>query len=226
MECINLNDSFYAIHDSCMSFIIKFTHSREIWLFNAFDGCQHAIFRKGVKYSQISKIVIVDLSARNISGLLGLLSSLSLSGRRKPLHIYGPSGLGEYIDLSKKYSHTNFCYSVYLYIVKSGVIIDHWNCKIYAMIKYHYFELLMFTHIRPGKFEITKAKDFNIISGPLYGKLKQSLYFILPDGCILAGTYFINNNYIGIKNSLLNNVYHTRRYVESSIYTNMLIYRL
>nr|YP_009300422.1 hypothetical protein BI106_gp186 [Campylaephora sungminbooi]AKU47341.1 hypothetical protein [Campylaephora sungminbooi]ALN11788.1 hypothetical protein 263 [Campylaephora sungminbooi] len=226
MECINLNDGFNAIHDICMSFILKLTHLREVWLFNSFDGCQHTILRKGVKFNQISKIIIIDLNINTISGLLGILSSFSLSGRKKPLHIYGPSGLAEYIDLCKKYSHTNFCYSIYLYILASGVTIDHWNYKMYVMIRYHYFELLIFTHIRPGKFELNKAEKFNIMSGPLYGKLKQGLHFILPDGFILDGTYFINNNYVGLKNSLFNNIYHTRRYVENNINSNMLIYRL
>jgi len=226
MECINLNDGFNVIHGICMSFIIKLTHFKEVWLFNAFDGCQHAILQKGVKFNQISKIIILDLNIETIAGLLGILSSFNSGGRKKPLHIYGPVGLLEYIDLGKKYSHTNFCYSIHIYILTSGVMIDHWNYKIYVMMRYHYFELLIFTHVKPGKFEIIKAKNFNIVSGPLYGKLKQGLHFILPDGFILDGTYFINNNYIGVKNNLFNNMYHTRRYVENSINSNMLIYRL
>lgn len=223
MQFISLNNGFHTIHHMKMSFIVKLTHLKEIWLFNSFDGCQHLILKYGIKINQISKIIILDLNINNISGLLGILSSLNLSNREKPLHIYGPLGLEEYIDLGKKYSHTNFCYSIFFYVLTSGLIIDHCNYQIYIMIKYHYFELSVFTRIKPGKFELIKAEKFNIISGPLYGKLKKNLHFMLPDGCILDGIFFISNNYIGIKSNLFKDTYHTRQYLENSYDSNILV---
>lgn len=224
MECINLNNGLNIVNDINMSFIMQLTHLKELWLFNSFDGCQQIILKQGLKISQISKIIITDLNTEIISGLVGILSSLSLSNRNKPLHIYAPYGLREYIDLSKKYSHTNFCYRIYLHVLRPGIIIDHLSCKVYIMMKSYYFELLIFTNVKPGKFEIIKAKHFKVIPGPLYGNLKNASHFILPDGFMLDGTNFISNYYVGIKNNVFSNFYHHRRYVESIINSNILIY--
>lgn len=226
MEYINLNNSFKAIYTSSMSFILKLNYLQEAWLFNVFDGCQHLILKHGIKANQISKIIILDLNIDNISGLLGILSSLSLSNRDKPLHIYGPLGLVEYLDLGKKYSHTNFCYAIDLHILTPGLIINHCNYRVYVTRKYHSFDFLIYGCLQPGKFDIIRAKKFNIASGPLYGKLKQNLSFLLPDGFIVDGSYFINDNYIGIKKSLCKNVYHTRKYIENAVDSNILIYTL
>lgn len=226
MECINLNNSVNVIHNISMSFILKLTYLQEIWLFNTFDGCQHIILQQGIKINQISKIIIIDLNIDKIAGLLGILSSLSLINRSKPLHIYGPVGLIEYLDLSKKYSHTNFCYSIYLHILIPGLIVDHFNYQVYIMMKYNSFDLLVYGRSQPGKFNIVKAKKFNILSGPLYGKLKQNLYFLLPDGFILDGSNFINDNHIGAKYNIFKNIYHTRQFFENTIKSNILIYSL
>nr|YP_009297048.1 hypothetical protein Ceram_115 [Ceramium japonicum]AOM66391.1 hypothetical protein Ceram_115 [Ceramium japonicum] len=226
MECINLNNGLNIVHNMSMGFVVQFTHLKEVWLFNSFDGCQHIILKKGIKINQISKIIIRDLKTNTIAGLLGILSSLSLSHRKESVHIYGPLGLEQYIDLGKKYSHTNFCYNIYLYVLTPGIIIDHWSCKVYIMMKCYSFTILLFTHVKPGKFEISKAQDFRIISGPLYGKLKKGLDFIAPDGFILDGNNFICNNYVGIKNSIFFNIYNYRQSVENMPTANILIYSL
>nr|QCI08178.1 ribonuclease Z [Pterothamnion crispum] len=226
MKFIGLNHRFNFIGHSKTSFIIKLTHCKDIWLFNCCDGCQQSIVKQGIKINQISKIIITELNIEIISGLLGLLSSLNLSSRNKPLHIYAPLGLSEYIDLGKKYCHTNFCYSIYVHILRRGLIIDHMNYRIYTMLKYHYFEFIIVAREKYGKFSLNKANNFNIITGPLYGKLKHGFSFILPDGVVLNGYDFTDINDIGIKFVLIINLYHFRPSIENSLYVNLMQYKL
>jgi len=226
MEFISVNYGFRVFDYLKCNFVLKLNYVREVWLFNVCDGCQQILLQKGIKLNQISKIIITDLHSSTTSGLLGILCSLNLSNRRKPLYIYAPLGITEYLNLCKKYSHTNFGYKIYVYVLTPGLIIDHNNYKVYTIIKYHYFELLILSHQISGKFAVNKAYTFNLISGPLYGKLKQNSNFILPDGCILSGSYFTNQHNSGIKTMILIHQYHDRWYWEHGVNLYMILYRL
>lgn len=226
MEFISANYSFHIFDYLKVNFVVKLTYSREVWLFNVCDGCQQILLKQNIKINQISKIIITDLHSNTISGLLGLLCSLNLSNRCNPIYIYAPLGIREYINSCKKYSHTNFGYNIYIYVLTSGLIIDHNNYKVYTIVKYHYFELLILSHQISGKFAVNKAYDFNLISGPLYGHLKQNLNFILPDGCILSGRFFTHQYSPGIKAIILAHKYHDRWYCEHSFNSHIILYRL
>ena len=104
-------------------------------MFNCCEGFQSYIFFKHIKMNNLSKIIITDLHINNIAGLLGLLSSLNSIGRIKELHIYGPEGLSAYLELGKKYSHTNFGYTVYIHILSHGLIINYSKYRIYTIEK-------------------------------------------------------------------------------------------
>lgn len=63
-----------------------------------------------VKVSKINHIFISHLHGDHYYGLLGLLSSYSLSKRTTPLTIFGPRGLDEIITTNFRYSNTKLSY--------------------------------------------------------------------------------------------------------------------
>jgi len=226
MECISLNHGFSFVWNNKTNFIIRLICIREIWLINPADGCQHSMNSQGVKINQITKVLITNLHIDSISGLLGVLSSLNLSGRIKPLHIYAPVGLEEYLDLGKKYSHTNFCYMLYIHPLNKGLMIDYAYYRLYISIRNNFFEFFLLTREKYGKFLLDRAIRFSIISGPLYGKLKKNLNFILPDGFVLNGYNFTQESYTGLKICLILKKYHLRQYFENSINSDVIIQQL
>nr|QCI04975.1 ribonuclease Z [Callithamnion tetricum] len=219
MEILCLSQKVAFINQTSISFIIKFTAFKEIWLINCCQGCQHMLIDHKIKLNQISKIFITSLHYDNISGLLGILSSLNLIKRIKPLYIYGPHGLQHYLDLGKKYSRTNFAYLLHLDVVDlyNKVIINHKNYKLYSILYNFYYELCIVELEIPGKFILNKVKHLNLFPGPLYGKLKKSCIFILPDGVILKGNKFVVCADKGLKLCLLYNRYHSRLAIETSL---------
>uniref|UniRef100_UPI0030025BA7 Ribonuclease Z n=1 Tax=Anunuuluaehu liula TaxID=3049639 RepID=UPI0030025BA7 len=217
MKIINLTYAHpYKIHAKT-SFALNFKYFKEIWIFNCNQGCQHILANKNIRISQIFRIIITELHAENISGLLGLLSSLNLIQRNKTLHIYSPKGLEKYLELGKKYSQTNFNYRLYLHTLKTGLIINSYTHQVYTFANNSKFEFSIIDKEKYGKFKLNKAKIFNLILGPLYSKLKKGSQFLLPDGYILDGNYFTENNNYGIKVSFILNKYHKRNSVEISV---------
>ncbi|CCP38056.1 conserved hypothetical plastid protein (plastid) [Chondrus crispus] len=214
MQIINLNRLHPHTRHNKSSFVFDFKYINEIWIFNCHQGCQHTLAHEKIKMNQISKIIITDLNNENISGLLGLLSSLSLIRRNKALHIYCPKNLKKYLELGKKYSQTNFHYSLYLHILKTGLTINSQTYQVYTLINQSKFEFIVISKEKYGKFKLDEAKNFNLVEGPLYGKLKKGFKFLLPDGYILDGNYFTSNNYQGIKVSCFSTKYNKRDSIE------------
>nr|YP_010902991.1 ribonuclease Z [Hypnea pseudomusciformis]WCH55045.1 ribonuclease Z [Hypnea pseudomusciformis]WCH55444.1 ribonuclease Z [Hypnea pseudomusciformis]WCH56638.1 ribonuclease Z [Hypnea pseudomusciformis] len=172
--------------------------------------------KKKLKINQISNIIITEKNIDNISGLLGLLSSLSLINRKKKLNIYVSKGIEKYIILGKKYAKTNFRYCIYLHILKTGLIIKNQEYQIYTFNNQFIFEFLLTAKNKYGQFKLNKAQKFQFPVGPIYGKLKNGYSFLLPDGIIIEGYKFTNFHNSGVKNSILINKYHTRNSIEMS----------
>nr|QCI08317.1 ribonuclease Z [Ptilothamnion sphaericum]QCI08338.1 ribonuclease Z [Ptilothamnion sphaericum] len=207
------------------SFIFKLNHCRDIILFNCSESLQSYIVIKQMRINHISRIIITNLDISNLSGLLGLLSSLNLIGRVKDLHIYGPKGLSSYIDLCKKYSHTNFKYMVYVHVLTNGLIINHNQYRIYMFISIDYFDFFMVASEISGKFLIQQANQQNLFPGPLYSQLKKGFTFILPDGLILDGFKFTSINNQGCQFSFILNSYYSRKLKEKLGESTILLYK-
>ncbi|MBC7425500.1 MAG: ribonuclease Z [Bacteroidia bacterium] len=69
------------------------------------EGTQTQLVRYGIKLSAINYICISHLHGDHYFGLIGLISTMSLNGRKLPLHIIAPSPLKEIIELQLKYGH-------------------------------------------------------------------------------------------------------------------------
>lgn len=213
----------------CVSLAIHLNQASEIWLFNCSESTQHVLIRSQIKLSLISKIFITSFNLDNISGLLGLLSTLNLDDRNKSLDIYGPTRLQAYLKLNSKYSQTNFSYSIRVHNLKLyNTFFDTFHIvRAIPLAKTNQeFGYIITFRQNLGKFNLSHATVFNIIRGPLYGKLKQHNNFITPDGQEIQGKQFSETSYKGQKiiimpkiqcNKMLKELYWKANYV---IYTN------
>lgn len=187
---------------STSSFLIKFSQRGDVWLFNCVESCQHILSIKKIKISQIKKIVITDNSITNISGLLGLLSSISLNTTTERIDLFCPGGLQYYLFGGRKYSQTNFRYKLYLHNLSYELIFHQlstsctnlYNIYLHGSDNYNY---LLLSQQRSGPFNSIKAFNYSIPFGPLYGDLKLGKQFILPDGFIVCNKKFVCGYFLG-----------------------------
>ena len=66
----------------------------------------------GIKLSRIDHILISHLHGDHYYGLIGLLSTMHLYGRKKELKLIGPPGLSEIITLQLRYSETSLNFNI------------------------------------------------------------------------------------------------------------------
>ncbi|RLJ04760.1 MAG: ribonuclease Z [Candidatus Aenigmatarchaeota archaeon] len=60
------------------------------FLFDCGEGTQRQIFSSGMNFMRLDNIFITHWHADHFAGLLGLLETMSLEKRTKPLYVYGP----------------------------------------------------------------------------------------------------------------------------------------
>ncbi|UIR55299.1 ribonuclease Z [Sphingobacterium sp. SRCM116780] len=86
--------------------------NEQLFLIDCGEGTQMQLNRYGIKSNKISHIFISHLHGDHYLGLIGLLSSMHLIGRKSDLHLYGPIGLDEILAVQFKYSETMLRYNL------------------------------------------------------------------------------------------------------------------
>jgi len=86
--------------------------NEKFMLIDCGEATQNQLLHFGLKANRIDQIFISHLHGDHYLGLVGLLSSLHLNGRIKPMDIFGPSGLLEIIELQFKLSQTVLKYPI------------------------------------------------------------------------------------------------------------------
>ncbi|MFQ5640748.1 MAG: ribonuclease Z [bacterium] len=160
----------------------------EILLFDCGEGAQIQFQKAQLKPGKLTKIFISHLHGDHFYGLIGLLTSFQLLGRSKPISLWGPQGIGSYVNFMQKLSRLSFNYQIDVHEVAAGTTETHWDFgeyRIVAMPLEHSIFTLGFRlqdKARPGKFFIEKAEQLGVPEGPLRGKLQKGETITLPSG--------------------------------------------
>lgn len=97
------------------------------------EGTQHQMLRFGIKSQRIDDIFISHLHGDHYLGLVGLLSSLHLNGRTKPMNLYGPAALQEILDVNFKHSQTQIRYPINFISIdpaRSTCIFENYDVRV------------------------------------------------------------------------------------------------
>lgn len=78
--------------------------NEELYLIDCGEGTQLQLNKFGIKRNKIKYIFISHLHGDHYLGLVGLLSSMHLNGRKDEIDIFGPPELKELIELHLKHS--------------------------------------------------------------------------------------------------------------------------
>ena len=82
------------------------------FLIDCGEGTQLRLTHHKIKAQKIDHIMISHLHGDHYLGLVGLLSSMNLLGRKKKLILHGPNGLEEIITTQFRYSQTSLNYLI------------------------------------------------------------------------------------------------------------------
>ncbi|HWR28039.1 MAG TPA: ribonuclease Z [Candidatus Thermoplasmatota archaeon] len=157
----------------------------EIILFDCGEGTQRQFQQSNLSYMQISKIFITHFHGDHFLGIPGLIQTMQLNDRDKPLHIYGPKGMVELTNQLLTLGYFRPSYRVIAHEVTDGEEIKFDGYSISALKVSHNVPALAYSvkeYQRAGKFNKSKALKMGIPEGPLFSKLQKGQTIILPNG--------------------------------------------
>jgi ribonuclease Z len=89
-------------------------HER-MYLVDCGEGTQERLREAGVNFLRIDQVFISHLHGDHYLGLVGLISSMHLMGRRTPLHVHAPADLREVVELQLRVSGTFLRYPLHFH---------------------------------------------------------------------------------------------------------------
>ncbi|MBK0383236.1 ribonuclease Z [Pedobacter sp. SD-b] len=84
------------------------------------EGTQQQMLRFGIKYHKIDYIFISHLHGDHYFGLVGLISSMHLNGRKKPLYLFAPKEIKEILEVQFKHSATVIKFPIEYYATQNN----------------------------------------------------------------------------------------------------------
>ncbi len=155
-------------------------YGEDAFLWDCGEGSQRQMMKARASFMKISSIFITHWHADHWAGLIGLMQTMNMEGRKKPLHIYGPEAerfVSDLLDLdywgprfrviphnvpyqgdSMTLVHEGKGYSIFSIPVKHSV----------PSVGYAFHEGDVWN------VDIKKANKVGLEEGPLVGKLKRN----------------------------------------------------
>ncbi len=165
--------------------------NNELLLIDAGEGMQIQLRKYKHKFNKIQHIFISHLHGDHFFGLPGFLSSLRLIGREKPMHIYGPVGLKQIIELIFKLTQTDINYPLFFHELgssESEVILETDKFTVKTIpLEHRVYTNGFLIREKPAlrKLNIEAVKQYPEIETWAYHNLKRGKDFVREDGSII-----------------------------------------
>ncbi len=162
-----------------------------VFLFDCGEDVQRQIERAGFGLNKKMAVFISHIHADHVIGLPGLLLRFSLLGRIKPLDIYGPSELLEYVRVNQETIHLGTTFECTVYGINEGPVLDVQDISVSAFEVSHRGVAFgyEFTHNLPtGRFLPERAKELGVPKGCMWGALSRGESIKLEDGSEILPT--------------------------------------
>lgn len=165
----------------------------KLYLIDCAEGTQLQLRRYLNRIQRLHAIFISHLHGDHFFGLVGLISSLHLLGRKNELHVYGPQGLEEIIAIQLLYSHTELAYDLIFHVTNpeiSELIYDDNDLQVTTIplehrIPTHGFIFKEKPGLRKIKQEVVLSEEIPYTE---YERIKRGEDYVMADGTVLLNS--------------------------------------
>ena len=154
----------------------------EVILMDCGEGVQRRVLSESLGLGSDMSILITHLHGDHVTGLLGLLQTMSLAQRRKPLNVVGPEKLLKWLEVTAELLHIGLTFPIQFSAAKPGVVLRTGAFRVRAARANH--SIQAFSYVveelgRPGVFYPEKAKALKVPEGKLWSRLQKGRSVIL-----------------------------------------------
>jgi len=160
-----------------------------VLLFDAGEDVQRQFEKAQLGMNKKMAIFVSHVHADHVLGLPGLLLRFSLLGRIKPLNIYGPKELIEYVKVSQSTINLGTTFEAVVHAIGPGEIFSQQDLSVKSFEVEHRGYALGY-EIKwarsTGKFLPSKAEKLGVPKGPLWKLLASGESIKLEDGTTIS----------------------------------------
>jgi len=161
------------------------------FLIDCGEGTQRQLRVHKIGFSKINHIFISHLHGDHFFGLIGLLSTFGILNRVKELHVFGPKGIKEIIEIQLQYSKSHVNYPIIFHELsskKSELIFGDEKVSVTTIPLKHrvYTNGFLFKEKeKPRILDITKVVMYKDIDKSQYNNIKAGKDVFLDDGEVI-----------------------------------------
>ncbi len=200
-----------------------------VFLFDCGENAQMRMLQAGIKRSKIECIFISHFDVDHYSGLIGLLSTLQLQRREKPLRIAGPAGIQEYVEWNLKFSGVELGFEIIFIEVEEGTdearVIDEDDYYVEARALKHRRYCLGYRFQekdRPGKVNAELAAEMGVTEDQHFKDLKSGKDVTLSDGTVVKSSDIVGHPRPGDSFAYVTDTEYCPNAVKLALNTNIL----
>ncbi len=160
----------------------------EVILMDCGEGVQRQVMSAGIGLNRPTTILITHLHGDHVTGLLGLLQTMGMAQRSRPLTVVGPSALSKWLEVTSRLLNIGLTYRLQFVTAKAGAVFRTQDFDIKAARADHSVEsyaYLVSERPRPGTFYPKKARRLGIPEGKLWSRLQKGRKVLLNGKTIL-----------------------------------------
>jgi ribonuclease Z len=158
-------------------------------MFDCGEGVQRQMVKAKVGFHRKMKVFVSHMHGDHVLGLPGLLQTMALMGREKKLEVYGPEGIGRFLECVRESLQFGLTFPVEVHEVQSdGVVSEEKDYTVEAARSNHVVNSWSYAFVekpRAGKFYPKKAKASGVPEGELWSKLQHGESVELADGRVV-----------------------------------------
>ncbi len=163
----------------------------KLFLIDCGEGTQMQLRRHKIKMQRIQHIFISHLHGDHYLGLVGLISSMHLLGRKNSLHLYGPPELEELVKLNLKVSQTYLEFPIIYHPVSGNELkleFEDKTLEVYSFPLKHRIPchgFLFKEKTKPPKIRKEIIQEYNLMPSQIL-LLKNRKEVVLENGEVLT----------------------------------------
>lgn len=162
----------------------------KLFMIDCGEGTQLQIRRSKLNFTKIYAVFISHLHGDHVLGLIGMLSTFGLQGRKSALHVYAPSDYEQLLQLELKVYCPNLGYEIVFHPLQTdihSVIYDDRSLSVETIPLNHRIPCCGFLfREKAGQRHIRRDMiDFYHIPLSQINNLKAGLDWVSPDGEII-----------------------------------------
>ena len=163
-------------------------NAEQSFLIDCGEGTQMQMLKYKIRSSKINHIFISHLHGDHYFGLIGLLTSMGLSGRKHELHLYANASLKNIIDLQLQAANAHLPYKLHFHeLLQEGIIMEDKKIIVECFKVSHRIECwgFLFTEKKNlRKINSEGVKKYNV-SSTHFEKLHNGEDHVMENGTVI-----------------------------------------